>query len=161
MKSAWAASYFLSSSLYFYEARKTENTKPLKLELYLARGFKEIMAALEHIIWYETASPWEGCLHLKNLQNMVWSFKLKFEIWVWSNKWLLRYSTFNILRSSSMVGCLHLKYLNTLLRLPKSNFKNKPIFQMWVRSDQWLLRYTICNILRSSSMGGCLHLKHL
>jgi hypothetical protein len=31
----------LSSSLYFYEARKTENTKPLKLELYLPSFWPE------------------------------------------------------------------------------------------------------------------------
>ena len=33
----------------------------------------------------------------------VWSPKLKFKIWVKSNGWLLRYSTFNILRSSSIL----------------------------------------------------------
>ena len=41
--------------------------------------------------------------------------KLKFQIWVGSNMWLLSYSTLNILRLSSIGGCLHSKYLNTLL----------------------------------------------
>jgi hypothetical protein len=41
-------------------------------------------------------------LYLKDLQNIFWSFKLKFTIWVWSNKWLLRYSSFNVLRLPSI-----------------------------------------------------------
>ena len=58
-----------------------------------------------------------GRLHLKDLYIIVWSSKLKFKVWVGSHKWLLRYSTFNILRSSSM-GChLHLKYWSTLLKV--------------------------------------------
>ena len=60
-----------------------------------------------------------GHLHLKNVYNIVLSSKHKCKTWVGSNKRMLRYSTFNILRSSSMGG-LHLKYLNTLLWSPKS-----------------------------------------
>ena len=39
---------------------------------------------------------------------MVWSSKLKVKISVLSNKWLLRYSIINILRSSPIGGHLHL-----------------------------------------------------
>ena len=39
---------------------------------------------------------------------LVWS--LEFEIWGRSNPWLLRYSTINILRSSSIGGCLPFKH---------------------------------------------------
>ena len=42
---------------------------------------------------------------------MVWSSKLKFNICVGSNKWLLKYSIFNIFRLSFIGGCLHLKDL--------------------------------------------------
>ena len=94
-----------------------------------------------------------GCLHLKDLQNMVCSYMLKYRIGQWSYKRLLRYSTFNILRSSSMRGRLHLKNLNTLLWSPKK-------FKIWIRSGQWLLRYSTFNILRLSSNGGRLHFKH-
>jgi hypothetical protein len=70
-------------------------------------------------------------------------------------KWLLRYPIFNILRSSSNRDRLHLKYLNALLWLPKSKFKN------WVRSNKRLLRYSTFYILRSSSNRDRLHLKYL
>ena len=86
---------------------------------------------------------------------MVWSSKFKFKIWIWSNKWLLRYSTFNILRSSSIVVCLHFKDLWNMVCSSKLKFKN------WVWSNKWLLRYSTLNIFRSSSIGGCLHLNHL
>ena len=39
----------------------------------------------------------------------VWSPEFKFKIWGGSNEWLLRYSTFNILRSSSIGGRLPLE----------------------------------------------------
>jgi hypothetical protein len=48
----------------------------------------------------------------------------------------LRYFTFNILRLSSVRGCLHLKQLLSLL------WSLKLVFQIWVRSDQWLLIYS-------------------
>ena len=35
-------------------------------------------------------------LHEKHLLCLVWSLKLKFSIWEWSDQWLLRYPTFNI-----------------------------------------------------------------
>ena len=40
---------------------------------------------------------------------LVWSPKNKFKIWGRSYRGLLRYSTFNIWRSSSIWGCLHFK----------------------------------------------------
>ena len=71
-----------------------------------------------------------------------------------SLKFLLRYSTFYILRLSSIEGHLHLKHL---LNLIWSHYLK---FQIWVRSYQRLLIYTFY-ILRFSSIGGRLHLKHL
>ena len=53
--------------------------------------------------------------HFEDFWNMVWSSKLKFKVWVRSNKWLLRHSTSNILRSSSIGGRLHFKDLKILL----------------------------------------------
>ena len=41
---------------------------------------------------------------------LVWSPELKFKIWEISGQWLLRYLDFNILRSSSIIGCLHFKH---------------------------------------------------
>ena len=41
--------------------------------------------------------------------SSIFDFKLKFKIWGRSNQWLLRYSTFNILRLSSIWGRLHFK----------------------------------------------------
>jgi hypothetical protein len=59
---------------------------------------------------------------------------------------------FNILRLSSIGGLLHLKYLNTLLLLPKSKF------EIGVGSNKRLLRYFTFDIMRFSSIGGCLPL---
>ena len=45
------------------------------------------------------------------------SHEFMFKIWGRSNQWLLRYSTFHILRSSSIKGCLPLKvvYIETFV----------------------------------------------
>ena len=75
------------------------------------------------------------------MYNKVWTSKLKFKIWVGSNKWLLRFSTYFWVR-------LHLKYLNTLLWSSESKFK------IWVWSTKRLQRYSTFNILRSSSIYG-------
>ena len=61
--------------------------------------------------WDIGLSSTGGHLHLKHLQTLVWSPKANYKIWVWSHQWLLRYSTFYILRSSSIWGHLHLKLL--------------------------------------------------
>ena len=37
-----------------------------------------------------------GRLHLKYLNTLLWSSKSKFKIWIRSEQWLLRYSTFNV-----------------------------------------------------------------
>ena len=55
--------------------------------------------------------------------------KLKFNIWVRSNQWSLRYSTFNILRSSSFQSFF------ILVWSPELKFK------IWAKSNQWLLKY--------------------
>ena len=86
---------------------------------------------------------------------MVWSSKLNFNIWVWSNKWLLRYSSSSILRSSFIGGRLHVKDLYNIVWSSKHKFK------IWVGSNKGLLRYFNFNILRSSSIGGRLHLRDL
>ena len=56
------------------------------------------------IIFHWRSSSFQALLIL------VWSPELKFKIWGRSNQWLLRYSTFNILRSSSIGGCLYFKH---------------------------------------------------
>ena len=74
-----------------------------------------------------------------------------------SIQWLLRCSTFNFFRSSSIGG-----------HLPSSfgGFKNmiwssKLKFEIWVWSNKRLLRYSTFNIFRPSSIGGRLHSKDL
>jgi hypothetical protein len=69
------------------------------------------------------------------------------------DQWLLRYSTFMILKSSSIGGCLHCKQFSILVWSPYLKF------QLWLRSNQCLQRYSTFNILRSSSIGGCPHFK--
>ena len=69
----------------------------------------------------------------------VWSPKLKFKIWGKSDQWLLRYSTFNILRSSSIL-LLVVVFLSSFLLILVWSPELK--FQIWGRSGQWLLRYS-------------------
>ena len=52
-----------------------------------------------------------GHLHLIPLYSWVKSYKLKIKIGVRSDQWLLRYSTFHILRSSSILGLLPLEII--------------------------------------------------
>ena len=92
-----------------------------------------------------------GCLHLKDLQNMVWSYKLKFKIWVWSKKRLLRYSIFNILRSSSNGG-YHL-FKAIFFWFGPLSFSLK--FEEDLISGCWDIQLLI--FLRLSSIEGCLH----
>ena len=64
---------------------------------------------------------------------MVLSFELKFKIWGRSDQWLLRYSTFDILRSSSIEGHLHFKHFLFWFG-PLSltlNLKKDPISGCW------------------------------
>ena len=68
-------------------------------------------------------------------------------------QWLLRYSTLNILRSSSIGGRLQFKYFLILVWSPEHEVK------IWGRYEQWLLRYSTFNIFGLSSIGGCLHFK--
>ena len=48
-------------------------------------------------------------IFISSISIFVWSPELKFKIWGGSDEWLLRYSTFNILRSSSIGGRLPLE----------------------------------------------------
>jgi hypothetical protein len=50
-----------------------------------------------------------GCVHHKQLSILVWSYLLMFQIWGRYDKWLLRYFTFNILRSISIGVHQHCK----------------------------------------------------
>ena len=50
-------------------------------------------------------------VYISSIFDMVWSPELKFQIWGRSDQWLLRYSTFNILRSSSIGGHLCCKHI--------------------------------------------------
>ena len=72
----------------------------------------------------------------------------------WSIQWLLRYSTLNILRLSSIGGRLHFKKFLILVW----SYPHK--FKIWGRSDQWLLRYSTLIILRLSSIRCLLHFKN-
>ena len=83
-------------------------------------------------------------------------------LWFWfvppnlileSYQCLFRYSTFNILRSSSIGVCLRFEFIFIFVGSPELKFK------IWEKSDHWLLRYSTFNILRSSSIGGCLPFK--
>ena len=87
--------------------------------------------------------------------SSIWSSELKFKIWVWSYKLWQRYSTFNILGSSSIGGCLHLKDFWNMVWWSYLKFK------IWVQSNKWLRRYSTLNILRLSSIEGHLHFKNL
>ena len=69
-----------------------------------------------------------------------------------SDRWLPRYSTLNVLRSSSIRGHLHLQQYSLLVWSPRPKFKS-----WW--GEKWLLRYSTFNILSTSSIGGCLHCK--
>ena len=96
----------------------------------------------------------------------MWCTKLKFEIWWRFDQWLLRFLTFNILRSSSLGG--HLPFFEGSLRysiliiLMLSSYQaflilvwcHELTLKSWGRSHQWLLRYSILNILRSSCIRG-------
>ena len=85
--------------------------------------------------------------------NIVLVPRLKFKRR--SNMWLLRYSTLNILRSSSIGGHLHLQQFSIFVWSPRLKFKR------WGRFSKWLQRYSAFNILMSSSIEGRLHCKQL
>ena len=91
------------------------------------------------------------CLHLSRIQLEVAEMTIHFDCYVLlpqlnvsvrSDKWLLRYSTFNILRWSPIGYRLHSEQFSILIWSPKHKFKFLGI------SDQWLLRYFNLNILR-------------
>ena len=75
---------------------------------------------------------------------LVWSHKLKFEIWGKSDQWLPSYSTFNILRSSSIRGSLQLEVVFVSIIFDFGLVEVK--FKIWRKSDQWFLRYSTFNI---------------
>jgi hypothetical protein len=58
-----------------------------------------------------------GCLPFE----VIFVFKLK--IWLRSDKWLLRYSSFNILRLSSIWGCFHFRQISILVWFQKLKLK--------------------------------------
>ena len=71
--------------------------------------------------------------HFMQYPILVWSPQLKFKILGRFNQWVLNYSTFSILRSSSTLGHLHFKQYSILVWSPKLKFK------ILGRSDQWLM----------------------
>ena len=58
------------------------------------------------VIFHFRSSSIGGHLHFTTFYPLVKSFNHKFQFWVRSDQWLLRCSTFNILRSSSILGRL-------------------------------------------------------
>ena len=109
---------------------------------------------------------------------------LKFKSWGRSNKWLLRFSTFNILRSSSLQGIFnfdlfpsawfwnlrkiqlvvaeifHFKCFEVVFTWRSSIliwfYQRK--FEIWGRSNQGLVRYSTLNIFRLSSIESHINL---
>ena len=73
--------------------------------------------------------------NLKQFLILIWSPQLKFKIWERSDQWLLRYSTFSILRSSSSKGLLHFEQFSIWIGYSKLTFK------IWGRSNQPLKFY--------------------
>jgi hypothetical protein len=67
--------------------------------------------------------PLEVVFILSIYYFFLWSPKLKFKIRGGSDEWLLRYSTFNILRSSSIGGHLHFKHIIFLFGLLSLSLK--------------------------------------
>ena len=63
------------------------------------------------MIFHFRSSSIGGHLHLTPLYPLVKSCKLEFKIWVKSDQWLLGYSAFHILRSSSILGRLPLEVI--------------------------------------------------
>ena len=103
------------------------------------------VADIFHLQYFEGIFRWKSSsiwilLHFKEFLLSVWSPNLKSKFWERSNQWLLRYSTFDILRSSSNRCHLHFKHFLLSVYSPKLKFK------VWRRSDQWLLRYYTINI---------------
>ena len=76
----------------------------LKFEKDLASGYWDIQFL---IIWGRLLLE---VVFISSIFNLVWSPELKFQIWGRSDQWLLKYSTFNILRSSSIDGRLPFKH---------------------------------------------------
>ena len=112
------------------------------------------------LLRYSTFHFW-GCLPMEVV--FVWriykiwvdhiSLSLQFEYGPISGCW--DNPLFNILRLSSIGGCLHLTDLYNIV------WSHKLKFKIWVGSNKWLLRYSTFNIFRSSSIRGCLLLKDL
>ena len=93
----------------------------------LSRGYPRLYSLVNFILW---------------IHKILWSFRLKFKIWEWSNKWLLRYSTFHILGSSSSVGCLHFKDLYNM----ESNYDWKSFYlTLWNVFFLYASQYTSKN----------------
>ena len=114
--------------------------------IFILRIFKILFGHLCLRLKFEydpTSGRWDipllifwGCwdhLHFKYLK--IWWSKIKFNIWVWSNKWLLIYSTFNILRTTSIGGHLCFNNFQNLVW----SYKHK--FKIWEWSIKWLLIY--------------------
>ena len=116
----------------------------LKIELgHQSLSLKLVVSEIFHI-WY-----FEVIFHGRLPSFEVFEyFALVAKVKVWSNKRLLRYSTSDIMRSSSIGGCLHLKNVYNI------GLSYKPKFNIWVGSSKCLLRYSTFKILRSSSIGG-------
>ena len=94
-----------------------------------------VVAEIINFRYFKVAFLWR-LSSLKSYWILVRSSELQFKIWGRSDQWLLRYSTFNILRSSSFQA------FSILVWSPELKF------EIWGRSDQWLLRYSTFNILR-------------
>ena len=96
---------------------------------------REIWSVVNEILqfWYsEIVVHWRSS-SFQAFKILVESLKLKFKIWVRYNQWLLWYSTFYFLRSSSIGGCLHFKNFKFWFgpQSLSSNFEEDPISGCW------------------------------
>ena len=69
-------------------------TLGLKFEYHPTCGCWDIQFLYFEVVFPLRSSSIWGCLHFIPLYTLVWSYYLRFEIWVPPDLWLLRYSIF-------------------------------------------------------------------
>ena len=106
-----------------------------------------MFAEIFHSAYMEVIFHWRSSSFQEILLS-VQSPKLKFRIRERSNQWDMRYSTFNILRSSSIGGRLH---CNQFLLSVWSPLRLSSKFES---SNHWFLRYSLFCIFTKSHAAG-------
>ena len=95
---------------------------------------------------------------MKHFYSLVWSYKLNLKILWRLDQWLLRYTIFSIwgLLPSFIGGCLHLKYLYSLVCHISLSFE----FCEDRTSGSWDIPFLIFKVFFHYFTGGRLYLKH-